>query len=1328
MAELLYNQNPTISDTIVFPLETPGADGCFTDFPYKVNNLTIYYVERGFNAPNQSAYNEKTYVPSQLLAANASEAIACGEITPQNVANAGLAKGNPITDISATSPAVVTSAGHGLTTGDKVFLLRTNSKPSADGEYEVTVTSNDTFSVPLDLSGCVFGTFGNWYPSSYISDHAKNTRARAEGNSSSSPFYFDMANPVKVVGGAEYPAWITGHAVTAISKSSPTVVTSPTHGLSTGDTIYLYGSNCVPPIDGEYQVTFVDANSFSVPVDLSGGVAGNKGFWYTAEENTANRLDLVVVNGRTSVGNFRYVWQPNGVREGDFFACWTWTPEPGGETLSSHVKFTVGGDTAVTTVVPSHFTDPKKYTTLFERYTPQMLKEYISSGDVSPQVFDNFNSSLAMGFTQLENLANQIVDLQNPNVLAEPLIPYLANLFNLKLKTADPARWRGQVVRAVQLNKKKGTRRSVEEALSLAGMRLNGLYQLYQVISKYTWQESFAYSGSLDFTLRKEAVLPIDVNNFDLWIRMAHDIIGISASNPARITSPGHGLSTGDVVYIRGSDSYPTVDGRHSVTVIDADTFSVPVNLRNMTAGTSGRWYPDAYTQLDQSYVSFSTVDGVTTMSWVGSTLLVNPITLYDGDIVRVLYQYDVPPDMTAQLIEDYVRTLPLIDTRDELAQVFPLKNWNVRGIREDDALFNVIVPDRNPFHPFINFGKIRTEFPYSENIYNMDEYNGSVRDSKAPCDIGREFLDPCSGGISSSYNIDVEIYDLSNDRIREMLEVLSETVPFHAVLHTANIYGGFQDFVVSPLEQVSLYITYYLQQFAIAGDAQRYFTRTMRLSNLNDLPNTNCILRDALAAATTPVTGLAAVAYNTDIVLYCPGQSLETLGIQNDASTQLEILTGPYASPVPYPILQASGSMVRFNSAPAEPISECPSVFDVDGTLNPCAFSFRIYQPVIDAFLPAFVGTPGGLCNIDQDNVVFVGDPAVDLGAYGVKSQFDVDNGTALTAFTVVIPPAEFSTPGYPGGTYLILNVDPNGQLLLDDPSSSIPLGSFSGVDFAVYDGATAVFSSTTGTASISGRGRVTVLNGDLLPIGNLVNQNGYYLKLGSNQYPITETVSGTDDQFYVGDYTIGSLAGANLIVNRWLVASQQGYMSHRGLNLYVAGTDLESSLKIQNGANELTPPGGDPIDPAGASSYPPDPGQSVWSYKENFIVEIGGELYWIESIDGDGSNTTIALSGNDVYWKTLANGGTAVTVDIHKYIQNGATIMGQQFDLPSHTFRTIDRSGGPVFTGTNEDGSKLVSLASAKPDQFHESIKHGEGVSFTIEYTNGSKEEGEL
>jgi hypothetical protein len=84
-----------------------------------------------------------------------------------------------------------------------------------------------------------------------------------------------------------------------------------------------------------------------------------------------------------------------------------------------------------------------------------------------------------------------------------------------------------------------------------------------------------------------------------------------------------------------------------------------------------------------------------------------------------------------------------------------------------------------------------------------MDTYNGSLRDSQSPCDIDKDFIDECSYCQSGKFNVDIEIEELSNDRIEEAKDIISEYVPFHCVLHSMNISGLINDFIVPPLENI---------------------------------------------------------------------------------------------------------------------------------------------------------------------------------------------------------------------------------------------------------------------------------------------------------------------------------------------------------------------------------------------------------------------------------------------------------------------------------------------------------------------------------------------
>lgn len=69
-------------------------------------------------------------------------------------------KSGGITGISLA--AVVTSNSHGLTTGNKVTITGTDSTPSIDGTYVISVTSSNTYTITGVSSVSVIGTTGSW--------------------------------------------------------------------------------------------------------------------------------------------------------------------------------------------------------------------------------------------------------------------------------------------------------------------------------------------------------------------------------------------------------------------------------------------------------------------------------------------------------------------------------------------------------------------------------------------------------------------------------------------------------------------------------------------------------------------------------------------------------------------------------------------------------------------------------------------------------------------------------------------------------------------------------------------------------------------------------------------------------------------------------------------------------------------------------------------------------------------------------------------------------------------------------------------------------------
>lgn len=958
---------------------------------------------------------------------------------------------------------------------------------------------------------------------------AKRLRAEANSKATTTPFFYNEAKPIKVVGNSSFPAWLS-----------------------------------------------------------------------TDTDNAFIELVEEDEDGNTVFGQFQYSWDTTGMREGDYFICWTWTPLPAGDKISNHLKFNLGGNTVVTTSIPSHYTDPDKYPTLLERYLPEMFKMKLTEDDRSPDVLDKFNQAVAAGFTTVEDLGNQIVDLLDANSTHELFLPLLANLFGLKLKTNDPTLWRRQIKNAIPLFKKKGTKEGLREALAQASITMSKLTKLWQIISQYTWTEAFVYDGENSNWELSKVALELDIDNFALELRAFNE---------------------------------------------------------------------EEYIALSSDYVEFTTTDGVTTMSWVGNALSVNAIDLIAGDTIKVTYKYKSVPGTSEQILENYVRNLPLADQRDERSQDYPLKNWNVRVLEEDDPLFNLLIPERHPFRESIVFGKIRTEFPYSENSYNADEYNASIRNSKIPCDIDKDFLDPCSACLGSKFNIDLEIENLSDDRITEAQDIVREFSPFHAILHTMNFTGTINEFVQTPIEEITVLVNIQGEEFVIAGDGQMWFNRAMKKGT-----TTAKIIRTDLADSEVVVTDTG-TAYNDSLTIFSEDVHFERIGMNDGAL--LEILApspsaGTTTLSLPY------RQTARINSA-TEPV-------------NSEAFTFRVSN---------ILETNSTNIDIAQDNYFTFSDSENNYSLFDVKSVWDVTYSNANGPWTATI-----------GSTaYTILNILPGGTLVLED-DGTLPSVTTTGISYILKnDAGTTIYSAETGKLTVKNRGRVTV-DSSLTDVKNLIRGTCYVLISGT-QYKVNGFVDNTDDEFYIEEYDAGDMAGVLFVLYQRIVDNAIGYLSHQGLRLMASG-DLETSLGIQNGHRNLVPE---------------DDRVENDCFKENFLVTIDGEDYFIIDIDGDSPSgfTTIILNGLDSYWTTFANGGTAVNFTITKYTKKEITVPGQQFDLQAATFRTYDRAGREVINVDIEE-SEEVSMLSVPESNALDKVSQKESISYKIEWVDGSVEQGAI
>jgi hypothetical protein len=1048
MAEKTIYENPKTTDTIIFDLPCANANNCFSANPYKVNNLTIYFVERDFYSPNYGEYEKITYNDDLKERTEYAQSRFCLNPTTQN---------------------------------------------------ELALES---------LQG------------------------KLESSYQKTNYYFKECRPVKVIGGEDEPAW-------------------------------------------------------------------------SSIDSTNSLIELVEtdLDGNAQFGHFQYSWSPQGsVREGDYFICWTWTPILAGDSISAHIPFGLIGNPAVSVTIPSQLTPEEKYEVLLERYLPEMYKFSLGEKDITPVVIDYFNKAIAKGFRFTEDMANQLIDLFDANVLHESLLVYLGNLFNLKLKSSDPTLWRRQIKEAIPLFKSKGTIGGLQSSFTQAGMRLDKITRMWQVVSKYFWQESFQIQSDDDFI-------------WDLNKTKVNDEL---------------------TLWLRTDDTYDVVSNDN---------------------------------------VEFSDYYGTTKMSWVGEDLQV-------GDIVRIKYQYKEYPNTDEQTIDEYIQNNCLLgDLRDEKDQEYPPKNWNVKVIEEDDTLFDVIIPLRHAYHDWLVFGQIRTEFPYSENIYNMEEYNGSTRDSYDACFIDKSFIDPCSNCLGSLFTADVAVEELSDDRMTEIIDIFNERTPFHAVVHSINLTGEVNEYVVSPVESIDMLVSVSQAEFVISGESNPFFHRVMHEGMTNW-----AVHRDDLASDSEVATGTG-TAYNRSIKIIVPNDSLESVSADHHI---LEVI-----------------SSTNIGTYHIDNIQE--HIADVSGSVNEPLDTSRF------AFKLSNVTYRSNGVNISQSDVFKFVDDSVDFESLSVKTSWDITNNPDYSGGAWKITTSS--------GTYEITDILPNNILVLQN-DGTLAVGS--GITYTLYtDEDQEVAAGTTGSISVDHRALIDLLDTQLVNINEFIKINDYVV-YDNVEYLV---IGFSGNNLYIEGYEDGDASGVPISIRRRILDNAVGYFGYSGIVLETTN-NYETELGIVNGYNNY---GGvltnvSPVNPAIVGQAVGDPEVNISednNFVENYIIKLtiaSTEYYYkVEKFN----NNEITLSGTEQSFGSFNTDGTDVDFSVIHIVKTPVSSQWITFDaLDRRGKDTVEQITFSDITGN----TAIVALSQPPGNNFEENVAHEEDVTFEVTYRDGTVEQGEI
>ena len=96
-------------------------------------------------------------------------------------------------------------------------------------------------------------------------------------------------------------------SITSNSVANPTSVYAPGHGLATGDSVTIAGvTGSTPSINGDWPVIYVDANHFTVPVNVTVGGSGGTAQKTSTDYGGASYLQCFSLTGTSATAKVQH--------------------------------------------------------------------------------------------------------------------------------------------------------------------------------------------------------------------------------------------------------------------------------------------------------------------------------------------------------------------------------------------------------------------------------------------------------------------------------------------------------------------------------------------------------------------------------------------------------------------------------------------------------------------------------------------------------------------------------------------------------------------------------------------------------------------------------------------------------------------------------------------------------------------------------------------------------------------------------------------------------------------------------------------------------------
>jgi hypothetical protein len=506
-------------------------------------NISAFYLSGAEDVPGKILLESKSLVDSPFFA------LANNNNTGSSF-NPSLSPEFTITAISAASQTVITATGHTYSDGDEVVIFNSNSYPNIDGKYSIFDTVPGV-SFKINKQVITAGTLGGV--------NNVETSEISENETKPNRIYFSKLQQPEAVPIVNY--------IDVGSENKQILRIFPLR-----DSLFVFKEDGMYRISGEvapFNLALFDSSAILVAPD-SVDVSNNLIYCWTRKG-----IETVSESGVTTISrSIDVAVLPLSSSEYPNFSTATWGI--GYESDNAYLVWTVSKKTdSIATICYRYSTLTNSWTTFDKTNTAGVVSDvddklYLGAGDV------NYIEQERKTFTRLDYSDRELpLELTANN--------YLNSGSNMQFSSVDGVSI-GDVLVQEQTLDIYSFNMLLKKLDFDPGPADNNYFSTLQAVPGNNMRSKIeALAQKLD--------ADTGVSSTDYYSTVqskSGSVTNISMDSPTEITSTAHGLFSNRKISISGSDSSPIVDGNHVVTVLNANVFTIPLNV--ITEGTAGSW------------------------------------------------------------------------------------------------------------------------------------------------------------------------------------------------------------------------------------------------------------------------------------------------------------------------------------------------------------------------------------------------------------------------------------------------------------------------------------------------------------------------------------------------------------------------------------------------------------------------------------------------------------------------------------------------------------------------------------------------------------------